>query len=242
VHWWKFAECSGTRIGDSRGGLIGKLIVGSAGTQNIAGDCASSSASSARYNGREGMFSGKAIDFDGTDDYASTSNFSWPDNSQMSISFWIKPTVLATGKPIISQWGGSANTFMAKTDDSDSSKLVICITSSGGSSCTSNGQTPTGILTNGTWKHVIAVYNSSGSTNADRLKIYIDGIEKILTFQSTIPAALQTLSGASLKFGGNPSLPGYANVKIDEIKVWNYALDDFAIKADYNGGEVRFGE
>ncbi|KKQ61133.1 MAG: hypothetical protein US83_C0009G0039 [Candidatus Falkowbacteria bacterium GW2011_GWC2_38_22] len=242
VHWWKFAECSGTRIGDSRTWLFGELVVGSSGTQTIAGDCASSSASSARYNGREGMFSGKAINFDGTDDYASTSLFSWPDTAEMSLSFWVNPNVLATAKPIVSQWNGSANSLLIKTDDSDSSRLRLCIAASGVDNCANYAQTPAGTLANGAWKHIFLTYKGAGPANADRLKVYANGMRQTLSFGGTIPSALQNPSSPSLKFAGDPYLTTYANVKMDEIKVWNYALDDFAVKSDYNGGEVMFGK
>jgi uncharacterized protein (TIGR02145 family) len=85
-------------------------------------------------------------------------------------------------------------------------------------------------------------YNGTKATNADRLKIYLNGKQSSLTFSASIPAVLQNPVSASLKFGGDSTLSAYASAKMDEIKIWNYALDDFAIKADYNGGEVRFGE
>ena len=51
-----------------------------------------------------------------------------------------------------------------------------------------------------TWYNVVFVYNGGGSTDADKVKIYVNGIEQSLSFTGTIPTAIPT-SGTSVLIG-----------------------------------------
>jgi len=61
-------------------------------------------------------------------------------------------------------------------------------------------------LRGGTTAHVVVVFNGAGATNADRLKVYVNGDLATLTFAGTIPAAFGDLSGANFTVGYNPLL------------------------------------
>ena len=80
------------------------------------------------------------------------------------------------------------------------------------------------------WYHVAFVYDGDGATNPDRLKIYVDGEEKTLSFMGTIPSLLQN-SSASVKigkFGG--TLDRYFNGTIDDVRIYNRALSEAEIQ------------
>lgn len=51
-----------------------------------------------------------------------------------------------------------------------------------------------GVISADTWYDVMLVLDGSGAANADRLKLYLDGVVLTLTFTNTIPASLQTVA------------------------------------------------
>lgn len=59
----------------------------------------------------------------------------------------------------------------------------------------------TSILSSGSTYHIAVVYNGAGATNADKVKLYINGESKALTFTGTIPSSITTISGADTRFG-----------------------------------------
>ena len=101
------------------------------------------------------------------------------------------------------------------------------------------------VTTGGDWHHVAAVFDGSGATNADRLKIYLDGSN--ITggaYSGTIPTALgafavspSSLIGDSVAFTAN--FDGY----IDEMAIWGgIALSEETIKAIYDTTENNPGK
>ena len=239
VGWWKMDECQGTTINDASGnGNNGTLTVGATGSQASAGTC--TAASSAWGNGANGKFS-SALSFDGVDDGASISTFQFPISNQFSISQWFNVQTLATSKAILGKWGGSQNNFLLKSDDTNSNQLKICLASSLTDNCTNYAVTTDANLTMSSWKNVQLVYDGTQGSNALKLKLFLNGIQKTLTFTGTIPTTLTT-STAALEIGGNSSLATYINGKIDDVRVYNYALSEEQVYSVMNGGaSLSFG-
>jgi len=48
------------------------------------------------------------------------------------------------------------------------------------------------------WHHFEAIYDGNGATNADRLKVYLDGVGKSVSFTGTIPASIAIASAFNL--------------------------------------------
>lgn len=92
-----------------------------------------------------------------------------------------------------------------------------------------------GIITSNTWMHVAAVFDGSGSTNSDRLKIYINGVPSTLTFFGTIPSQIP-LSVADIVFGNWPGQSRYWDGRLDAFGLWSRALSSSEISLLYNGG------
>lgn len=65
------------------------------------------------------------------------------------------------------------------------------------------GEPAANVLRAGVRQHVVSVFNGVGATNADRLKIYVDGEQQALNFSGNIPALMPTLT-ASFAQGLNP--------------------------------------
>ena len=88
-------------------------------------------------------------------------------------------------------------------------------------------------VASGTWFHVAAVFDGTLTGNANRAKLFVDGIHRDLNFTSTIPAATYDFSGLTqyISFTANPQhFAGY----MDELRVWNYARTQAQINADMN--------
>ena len=114
--------------------------------------------------------SGAALSFDGSDDYVDLNNISQLNNAtSFTLEGWVKPTNFSAIRTIFSK-GTSATDIIALDIDFDG-KLVFRIGS------TTTVGTTNGALSANTWQHVAAVFNGYGATNADRCKIYINGVK-----------------------------------------------------------------
>ncbi len=96
-----------------------------------------------------------------------------------------------------------------------------------------------GTTATGTWYHMVVVYDGTATGNANRLKIYLNGVQKTFdSFSGTI--------GSTIDYANNPTWigrPSYGssyqknfNGKIDEVTIWKRVLTDSEISALYNSG------
>jgi len=87
-----------------------------------------------------------------------------------------------------------------------------------------------------TWIHVAAVYNASGSTNAERMKIYINGVSATLTYSGTVPSTTFVSSTPAL-LGSEATTPSSNicfNGKLNDFRIWNTARTATEILATVN--------
>jgi len=84
------------------------------------------------------------------------------------------------------------------------------------------------------WNHIVVVYAAGDATNST---VYMNGSEQATTVSGSLPSAAN-LDFAGLKtiIGGYHSAPYLFHGSIDEVAVWNAALDGDAIRALYNAG------
>lgn len=73
------------------------------------------------------------------------------------------------------------------------------------------------------WHSVVGVFDGSLSGNANRCKLYIDGVQQTLTFTGTIPATAPTNVG-SMYVGFDQPAAIYANGSAAEVAVYLAAL------------------
>ena len=128
------------------------------------------------------------------------------DNNKWTFSCWFKISNLAnTNTLIYSNDGGT--TWVTEVAISDAGKMVFQNKTSGGT--TMNLTTNRLFRDTSAWYHVVAVFDSSNSTEADRQIIYINGVRET-SFATNNPASLNEAStindGYVLKIGkGNTS-------------------------------------
>jgi hypothetical protein len=94
----------------------------------------------------------------------------------------------------------------------------------------------------GLWMNLAVVYNGNLTTNSDRLKFYVNGVEKSVTVGYTIPATTSTLRNLCY-IGTYASFPSnwYLNGSISQTSVYNRALSSSEISQNFNAMRARYG-
>ena len=229
---WKFDECSGGTIHDESGnGNHGTLQLGTAGV-TATGTCASSS-DSFWYNGRNGKYNSGGS-FDGDSDYIDvTSSLGLYDDSDMTVSMWLKfnqtfDSGASLHQIIFSQSDASSENDFTLLFDASSGKLNMQTFDSD----IRNLYTIKNSWTGGIWYHITAVLDE------DNMKtIYVNGVSEV----NTAPITNRGTTLASECYIGKSYQGYYFDGQIDEVKIWNYSLTAEQVMNEYNGGAVRFG-
>ena len=97
------------------------------------------------------------------------------------------------------------------------------------------------VLSADTWYHLVFVFNGTLTANRNRCKIYVNASSKTLDFTDTFPdtTSNDTDYGTdAFKIGKFQNNDGdIFDGLIDEVGIWDEALDDDAITALYNSGK-----
>ena len=161
-----------------------------------------------------------SLDFDGVDDIVDFGDPAGVDGATaLSILWWENEDTLVTGE---SHWiklaVGTNHTFRLRNDNTTSSIMVFETT------VDNYGSSASGAIIAGRWTHWAYVYNGGGAANADRLKMYKDGVEQSLTFTGTIPASLFDAGANTIRFGGHASADGFVDMKAGHVKLFTTNL------------------
>jgi hypothetical protein len=89
--------------------------------------------------------------------------------------------------------------------------------------CANYGYTTDANMATGSWKNLQIVYDGTQGNNSEKLKFYVNGDKKTLSFSGTIPATLQN-PAANLEFGGDSDTATYLRGILDDVRVYNRAL------------------
>lgn len=241
IGYYKFDECTGATANDASGsGNNGTITIGASGTQASAGTC--TTASTAWGNGVTGKYS-SSLNFDGTDDYVDLGDLpSTEGASQLSWEAWVKPSSLAINKVIIAKGNGLAATQASwglSTDSATSSSLRVSVSTT--TSDVSTYAVVPNVFTNGTWTHIVAVFDGTASGNSNRLKVYVNGSITIPTYSGTIPTSTQATT-SNVRIGSASDAAAFFTGQIDNVKIFSYPLTAVQVKTAYNeGSALRFG-
>jgi hypothetical protein len=164
-----------------------------------------------------------ALNFDGSNDRVIAGDIDALDGiPQMTYEAWIQLESSPTGsdhKGIAGKvLAGDGNTISWLTADPNG-KVSMWL----GNGSVNLASTPTGVLSLGNWHHIAMVFDGNQSGNANRLKIYVDGIEQSLTFSGTAPATTASTTHL-LQIGGLNDGARHLDGSIDEIRIWDRAL------------------
>jgi len=215
VGYWSFEEGTGTKVGDFSN-------QGNTGTWYGSGS-----------HWADGKF-GKGGSFDGSSDYVDMGDVLDMRTGDYSVSVWFKTTdtqftlvqkSLAASNP--NRWfiiyGEETNVLKAAFTDAEGSAIQATWT------------TTTSILDNN-WHHVVAVYDRDSL-----LTLYVDGVSRATADISSRNGADINIS-CSLRIGAynDSDCSVYSSFKmngsIDEVRIYNRALEISEITALYNSG------
>ena len=183
------------------------------------------------------FLNGASIFFDGSNDYVELYSTTLLKSSPFTTSFWINVDTFGSvyGSCALSQYYtvcgpvasylGYTNTFMASIQ-----------TAAGGNA---EGVVKESNFVKNRWYHYCSVYDGSGTGNTERLKIFIDGVQKSLIYDATVPSTPYTVS-SSLALGYPPPAYPYFNGKISNLHIYNRALSAQEISQNYNATKNRF--
>tara|TARA_Y100001938_G_scaffold150609_1_gene242397 strand:- start:491 stop:1288 length:798 start_codon:yes stop_codon:yes gene_type:complete len=191
-----------------------------------------------------GEFNTYSLEFDSTDDYldCGTLNTQFRDVGAFTISMWIYQEDL-TDSGQNGLWGKHQNdSHRTYSFINNTGKVYFGIANGSDSSENGHGKLQAADqLSADTWYHLAFVYDGTATGNANRLKIYVDGTNKTLDFSQTIPSTTSnesTYGSNSLDIGRNETNSNNIfDGKIDEVGIWNVALDADAVTALYNSGK-----
>jgi hypothetical protein len=175
-----------------------------------------------------------SVDFDGVNDYVDCGNVaSIPSATELTISTWFKDDAISSNKVLFGDsvssgaapylscelWGSNDRFYLELRNDSGS--FPYCYLPSFSSH-----------ITQGVWYNAVWVFDGSGVANADKIKLYINGVAKTLTFSGTMPTALSSGIG-DFWIGNGAEYNTPFNGNIDEVSIFDSVVSAATL---YNGG------
>jgi len=166
--------------------------------------------------------------------YASTSVFAPGLTNQFSLSFWVNLESVPTLQSPSGWWNYASNGCYGVrfTNFGEVDLYILDSPTDGGSNF---GRTTSFGWTTGVWYHGVVVFDGTLAT-ADRLKLYVNGVQEPMAMNGTYPATCQSPVGVPFYLGRNGSLGDYLDGLLDEVGFWSRALSALEVAALYNDG------
>src|SRR5574341_104091 len=216
VSYWRFNEGSGTTLFDSSGnGNHGTLINGPTWVDGVCG---------------------KALQFDGVNDYVNVTNLG--DFTQFSVTLWRKSLGNGTGTnprmvtgSKLDSYGGGDDGFVIEHLTSSQDHVSAWVSPDG-----ENKQVGSVAVPQQTWSFIALTFD--GTTAC----LYKDGaLAGSTSFAPNKIITVNKLQIGGNTGGGNPALERYFNGIIDEVKLYNRALNEQEIAQEYQSACLFLG-
>ncbi len=175
-----------------------------------------------------------SMNFDGSGYINAGRILSAENTSTLSVSFWLK--IPSTGAKSYLGYYNSSKGWLLEANATD---LYFAI---GNGSYKAMKLSYSGNISINTWYHITMVFDGGQTSDADRLKVYVDGSPKILTPHSTpIPSLIPSNPNAVLVIGG--IMPANINgaKSIDAVSIFNYALSASQVTTLYGSSSTGIG-
>jgi hypothetical protein len=204
---WTLDETSGTSAADTSGkGMVGTLTNGlNFSSNSVAGQV------------------GRALSFDGTDDYVDIPNGYSDFVKGCTISVWVYPTAVKNWERFIDFGNGSASDNIWFGRQGTTNNLAF----EGWSSGSSNGLvTASEAISLLAWQMFTVTVDSSGN-----VKLYKDG-QQVATGTSGVSSVTRTNNYIGRS---NWSWDDYYQGNMDDVRIYNYCLTDAQVLTLYSG-------
>ncbi len=166
---------------------------------------------------------GKALAFDGSNDYVSVPDSNSLDlSTALTLEAWVRPTASSGWRTVMLKENNSelAYAMYARESTNRPSGWIRTNPTSGSSKSVAG---TSGLALN-TWTHLTTTYDGSN------MRLYVNG--SLVRTQATTGTLYN--SGNPLKFGGNAVWGEYFAGQLDEIRIYNRALTQTEIQTDMN--------
>lgn len=197
-------------------------------------------------NGTAGWYTGSgqigaAVDMHGTTDSTGTgavlvpANANLPTGNSMTVELWARQASWVSNQAFASQWnysasGSGSGSWALQTGTNNN--LRVFIADSQGDAGNNYVDTAANTWNSfNTWHHIVMTFDGS-QASASRVKIYLDGAQLSTTMGGTIPATLQTSTGA-FSIGSFPGLGRSLTGAVDQVKLFNRVLSPTEVSAEY---------
>ena len=173
---------------------------------------------------------GKAVNFDGTDDYMRVSSLdddNFPINGALSL--WIKGDFATqNGKTIFDGYDITRNHIFIRAYTSSDIQIVFQLAGGGDYVFVKNI-----VPTNNAWNHIVVVWD----TTNDYGSVYLNGT-LTLSGTSAITDDVWTPNEGLVFFGSHPNNGNYFTGQLDEVRLYDYALTASEIAGLYAQGSA----
>ena len=174
-----------------------------------------------------------SLSFDGVDDYVDCGDITELDNvTSATWSIWAKSNITSSYHYLMSCYSlGFKQYFFQQY----TTKLLVYISQSSGTLRLCNQINFS--FTAGVWYHIAIVYDESEVSNADKVKVYIDGVLQLNTLAGFALTSMSTSQGNSTEIAkvGGVTTKQY-NGALDEVAIFNNSLTASEVIDIYNSG------
>lgn len=171
-----------------------------------------------------GKILGKALLFDGTDDYVQT-----PDaanlrvTSEASIEAWIKLTNKDKFQMVFNKWyDGSNRSYYFRVNDTNVLRLTVSLDGT-----TEDGASGATALVTGRWYHVVGIFDGTD------IRVFLDGVQDGIT---NYPGSIK-VNNQVVNVGINHAAGEDFDGIIDEVRLFNRVLSAEEVKRHFASGK-----
>lgn len=174
----------------------------------------------------------RALDFDGDNDYVSLGDITEQNSAtNFTMTVWVKQDVVPSTDYIFYRSIDANNNLLIYTASSVS-RLYIHV--GNGSNSYAYISNYSNYISAGHWCHIAVVYDGSGATNSDRLKLYIDGSYISFNgFSGTIPATTPNFASVPARISASATA---WDGQIQDFRIYSSSLSASDILTIYQGG------
>ena len=156
--------------------------------------------------------------------------------SQLTIGFWLKADDTSENR-----WCGKyKNTSNWLSCQKNANGLIYFVQANGGLTYGNFSATSVSFSID-TWYYYVGVFDGTQSTNADKLKIYWNAINKTLNFTGTIPSTTAAFDADDMWLIGGDGYNYNTDGNIGPMHIYNRALSANEVLHNYNALKGRFG-
>jgi len=184
----------------------------------------------------------KSVRFDGIDDYVTMGNQSSLDFEQtdaFSISAWVNRNSIGNRHVIVSKqqfsFGINSPGYNLQINNNDKVTFLLVFKFATHRFIQIES---TNTITDSNWHHIVLTYDGTGgSSAANGVEIYIDGLKETVSRSGNLGASgATTLNSGDFSIGSFDEQSNYMDGAIDEVSVFNTELSQSQVTEIYNSG------